>query len=88
MFKPEPMQKILVIGLSDYLRDTLSLLHDLKAVQIEPVKDEILKFAKIQTQVEIGKVVSEEYLRIRALKTALPPKPVVEKENFQILMNF
>ena len=85
MFKPEPMQKILVIGLSDYLRDTLSLLHDLKAVQIEPVKDEILKFAKIQTQVEIGKVVSEEYLRIRALKTALPPKPVVEKRKFSNL---
>jgi hypothetical protein len=83
MFKPEPMQKIVVIGISDFLPKTLSLLHDLKVVQIEPIKDEILKLAKLQSQLDIGKIVAEEYLRIRALKTALPPKPVKEKENFQ-----
>lgn len=82
MFKPEPMQKIVVIGISDFLPKTLSLLHDLKVVQIEPIKDEILKLAKLQSQLDIGKIVAEEYLRIRALKTALPPKPVKEKRKF------
>jgi V/A-type H+-transporting ATPase subunit I len=76
------MQKIVVIGISDFLPKTLSLLHDLKVVQIEPIKDEILKLAKLQSQLDIGKIVAEEYLRIRALKTALPPKPVKEKRKF------
>lgn len=85
MFKPEPMQKILVIGVYDLISKTLSLLHDLNVLQIEPIKDEILKVAKIQSQIETGKMVAEEYLRIRALKTALPPKNIKEKRKFSSL---
>ena len=82
MLKPASMQKVAVIGLKDNRQRAVSVLYDLGAVQIEPLSKDAASYLTGDSDVGGAREISEELLRIRALKAALPPVPVSEKRRF------
>ena len=82
MLKPASMQKVAVVGLKDERKRVVSTLYDLGAVQIEPLSKQASGYLKAEPDTDGAKDVSEQLLRIRALKTALPPVAVTEKRGF------
>jgi V/A-type H+/Na+-transporting ATPase subunit I len=82
MLKPARMQKVAVIGLKDEQQKAVSVLYDLGAVQIEPLSKESASLLTGGADARGAREISEELLRIRALKAALPPVPVNEKRRF------
>ena len=82
MLKPASMQKIAVVGLRDERKRVVSVLYDLGAVQIEPLSKEASGLLKTEPDTDGAKEVSEQLLRIRALRAALPPVRVTERRGF------
>ncbi|MGH9918405.1 MAG: V-type ATPase 116kDa subunit family protein, partial [Nitrososphaerales archaeon] len=82
MLKPARMQKVAVIGLKEEQQKAVSVLYDLGAVQIEPLSKESASLLTAGSDGKGAREISEELLRIRALKAALPPVPVNEKRRF------
>jgi V/A-type H+-transporting ATPase subunit I len=76
------MQRIAVIGSKDERQRVASILYDLGVVQIEPVSDAALPYLRTELDSTNMREVSEELLRIRALRTALPKIKVSEKTGF------
>jgi len=76
------MQKVAVIGLKDERQKAVSVLYDLGAVQIEPLSKDAASYLTGDSDAGGAREISEELLRIRALKAALPPVPVNEKRRF------
>ena len=72
LLKPASMQRIAVIGSKDERQRVASILYDLGVVQIEPVSDSALPYLRTELDSTNMREVSEELLRIRALRTALP----------------
>lgn len=72
MLKPATMQRIAVIGLKEDRPRILSMLYDLAVVQIEPLSKSAIQFLRLEPDNVNMKEVSEELLRIRSLKSALP----------------
>ncbi|MDA4117599.1 MAG: V-type ATP synthase subunit I [Thaumarchaeota archaeon] len=82
MLKPASMQKIAVVGTKDERQRVVSNLYDMGVMHIEPLSKEAASVLKAEGDVGGSKEVSEELLRIRSLRAALPPIPVVEKRRF------
>lgn len=82
MLKPASMQKVAVVGLRDERKRVVSVLYDLGAVQIEPLSKRASSYLALESEADGAREVSEQLLRIRALKAALPPVPVREKRGF------
>ena len=76
MLKPAHMQKVAVVGTKSERPRVVSTLYDMGAMQIEPLSKEAASVLKAEADVGGSKEVSEELLRIRALRAALPPTPV------------
>ncbi len=85
MLRPAKMVKVAVVGLRKNGRTILSVLHDMGAVQIEPVSSDAQALLKREGGGSVYREVSEELLRIRALKSALPPVKVDAKRRFTSL---
>lgn len=79
------MQRIAVVGSRDERRRVVSILYDLGVVQIEPLSQSAVSLLGLGAESGETKVVSEELLRIRSLRAALPPAPVTEKKGFASL---
>lgn len=71
--RPAKMVKVAVVGLRRNSHTILSVLHDLGAVQVEPVSGDALGFLKKEVGGQPMREVSDELLRIRSIKSALPP---------------
>lgn len=82
MLKPARMQKVAVVGLKTDRGDIVSVLYDLGAVQIEPLSGSAAGLLKAETGAVETREVSEQLLRIRALKAALPALRVSERRSF------
>jgi len=82
LFKPATMQRIAVMGLRDERQRVVSILYDLGVVQVEPLSKSAAAFLRSGLDTASSREVSEELLRIRALMSALPPNPPVERRGF------
>jgi V/A-type H+-transporting ATPase subunit I len=85
MLRPARMEKIAVVGLRRNREKVISILHDLGAVQIEPLSKETSVLVGNQADGSVSHEVSDELLRIRSIKSALPPVAVSEKRRFSTL---
>jgi len=82
LLKPAAMQRIAVVGSKDERQRVVSVLYDMGVVQIEPISKPVSSMLKLGTDATNSKEVSEELLRIRSLRAALPLRPVGEKKGF------
>ncbi|MHB8567945.1 MAG: V-type ATP synthase subunit I [Nitrososphaerales archaeon] len=82
LLKPASMQRIAVVGLKEERQKLVAILYDLGVVQIEQLSKEAALYLRAELDNVNSREVSEELLRIRTLKTALPPLPVMERMGF------
>jgi V/A-type H+-transporting ATPase subunit I len=85
MLKPAHMQKVAVVGTKSERPRVVSTLYDMGAMHIEPLSKEAASVLKPEADVGGSKEISEELLRIRALRAALPPTPVQGTRKFSSL---
>jgi V/A-type H+/Na+-transporting ATPase subunit I len=85
VLKPVPMTRIAAIGLRRNKQVIVSILHDLGTVQLEPLsKDAAAMLVSGREGDPYREVIlSDQLLRMRALKAALPPSPVVQRHHFK-----
>lgn len=82
LLKPAVMQRIAVIGSREERGKVAAILYDLGVVQIEPLSKTAVPFLRTEIEATSVREVSEQLLRIRALKTALPQVKVAERMGF------
>jgi V/A-type H+/Na+-transporting ATPase subunit I len=85
VLKPVPMTRIAAIGLRRNKQVIVSILHDLGTVQLEPLsKDAAAMLVNGREGDPYREVIlSDQLLRMRALKAALPPSQVVQRHHFK-----
>ncbi len=79
------MSRIAVVGSKDKRALVLSILHDLGVMQIETLSAAAASLVKNEVDSLAYREVNEELLRVRALRTALPPTEVKERRKFSSL---
>lgn len=82
LLKPTTLRRIAVVGSRGERQRVATILYDMGAVQIEPVSKPALTYLRTELDSANVREVSEELLRIRALKTALPYVKVTEKKGY------
>jgi V/A-type H+/Na+-transporting ATPase subunit I len=76
--KPVQMTKVGVVGLKSDRETILSVLHDQGVIQVEPLSKPTLAIFPADGTPEMQRQVADQLLRIRGIKSALPPTgPVV-----------
>lgn len=85
MLKPVPMTRIAAIGLRKDKQVIVSILHDLGTVQLEPLSKDAAAMLSSGREVDPYKevILSDQLLRMRALKAALPPSTVAQRHHFK-----
>ena len=83
VLKPVSMEKIAIIGLRKNRQSTISILHDLEVLQIEPLSKDVSSQLRNERDNELTRKVSDQLLRIRALLTVVPPLPVESNKGFE-----
>ena len=82
ILKPVPMKRMAVLGLRRYRETIVSVLHDLSVVQLEPLSKDIAAMLRNERDNDQYRQVSDQLLRIKGLKTVLPPIQVTSCERF------
>ena len=82
MFKPAKMAKIAMMGLRKNQQTTVSILHDMEILQLEPLSKDVLAIVKNERDNELTRQVSDQLLRVKALMTVLPSIPVTVTKRF------
>jgi V/A-type H+/Na+-transporting ATPase subunit I len=82
VLKPVPMTRIAVLGLRKDRQAVVSILHDLNAVQLEPLSKDVAALLQNERDNYTYKQVSDQLLRMKALKTVLPPLPATQCQRF------
>lgn len=82
MFKPVQMAKIAIMGLRKNQQTSVSILHDMEILQLEPLSKDVLDIVKNERDNELTRQVSDELLRVKALMTVLPNIPVTVRKRF------
>jgi V/A-type H+/Na+-transporting ATPase subunit I len=85
ILRPAKMTKVGLIGLKDDQGRILSLLHDLRLAQIEPLSPAALAETVPERGTETQRAVGDEALRFRGLKNALPRTPTGAPRRFDSL---
>ncbi len=85
ILRPAKMSKVGLIGLKDDQGRILSLLHDLRLAQIEPLSPAALAETVPERGTESQRAVGDEALRFRGLKAALPRAPAGVPRHFDSL---
>src|SRR5438128_1794206 len=85
VLKPVAMTRMAAIGLRKNKQVIVSILHDIGAVQLEPLsKDAAVMLSSGREGDPYREVIlSDQLLRMRALKAALPPSTVVQRHHFK-----
>ena len=73
VLKPVPMARIAVLGLKKDRQTVVSILHDLKAVQLEPLSKDVSAMLRNEREEGQYRTVSDQLLRMKSLRAALPP---------------
>jgi len=82
VFKPVQMAKIAIMGLRKNQQTSVSILHDMEILQLEPLSKDVLAIVKNERDNELTRQVSDELLRVKALMTTLPYIPVTVTKRF------
>lgn len=82
ILKPVNMAKIAVIGLKKYRQQILSILHELRVIQIEPLSKEANSFLHEERESDLHREISDQLIRVRGLLNVLPPVPISGKSGF------
>ena len=82
MFKPVKMAKIAIMGLRKNQQATVSILHDMEVLQLEPLSKDVSDIVKNERDNELTRQVSDQLLRIKSLITVLPRIPVTARKRF------
>ena len=82
VLKPIPMGKIAVLGLRNERQTVISILHDLNVVQLEPLSKDVATLVRNERDNEMFRQVSDQLLRMKALKTVLPPIEATQCQRF------
>ena len=82
MFKPVKMAKIAMMGLRKNQQTTVSILHDMEILQLEPLSKDVSAIVKNERDNELTRQVSDQLLRVKALMTVLPSIPVTVTKRF------
>ncbi len=85
LLRPVRMLKIGIVGLKEDREGVLTTLHDLGVAQVETVSADTLQYLDAERGNELQRVVGDEALRFRGLKSALPASPVGKPRSFQNL---
>jgi V/A-type H+-transporting ATPase subunit I len=76
------MEKVGIVGLKDDREPLLSVLHDLRVAQVEPIGKEALEHFVPEHAPEIQRIVGDQLIRFRGLAAALPPSTEGEMRSF------
>ena len=76
------MTRIAVLGLRKDRQTIVSILHDLNAVQLEPLSKDIASLLRNERDDDTYRQVSDNLLRMKALRTVLPPILVTQCQRF------
>jgi len=82
VFKPVKMAKIAIMGLRKNQQTSVSILHDMEILQLEPLSKDVLDIVKNERDNELTRQISDELLRVKALMTVLPSIPVTVRKRF------
>jgi len=82
VFKPVKMAKIAIMGLRKNQQTTVSVLHDMEVLQLEPLSKDVSAIVKNERDNELTRQVSDQLLRIKSLMTVLPRIPVTARKRF------
>jgi len=82
VFKPVQMAKIAIMGLRKNQQTSVSILHDMEILQLEPLSKDVLAIVKNERDNELARQVSDQLLRVKALMTVLPSIPVTVTKRF------
>jgi len=82
VFKPVQMAKIAIMGLRKNQQTSVSILHDMEILQLEPLSKDVLAIVKNERDNELTRQVSDQLLRVKALMTVLPSIPVTVTKRF------
>lgn len=85
VLRPVKMAKIGIVGLKEDREAVLTTLHDLGVVQVETVSADTLQYVDPERGNELQRIVGDEALRFRGLKSALPVSPAGAPQIFQDL---
>jgi V/A-type H+/Na+-transporting ATPase subunit I len=85
ILRPERMSKVGILGLKDDRGRILTVLHDLRLAQVEPLSPGALAELAPERGNEMQRAIGDEALRFRGLKTALPAVPVGAPRQFDSL---
>ncbi|MGI0071849.1 MAG: V-type ATP synthase subunit I [Thermoplasmata archaeon] len=85
LLRPERMTKVGILGLKDDRGRVLTVLHDLRLAQVEPLSPVALAELVPERGNETQRVIGDEALRFRGLKAALPPTPGGSPRRFDSL---
>jgi len=76
------MAKIAIMRLRKNQQTSVSILHDMEILQLEPLSKDVLAIEKNERDNELTRQVSDELLRVKALMTTLPRIPVTVTKRF------
>ncbi len=82
VLKPVPMARIAVLGLRNERQTVISILHDLNAVQLEPLSKDVAAIMRNEREDGDYRRVSDQLLRMKSLKAVLPPVQVIQCQRF------
>jgi len=76
------MARVAILGLKKFRQPTVSILHDLEILQLEPLSKDVSTLLRNERDGELTSQVSDQLLRVKALLTTLPAIPVTERKHF------
>jgi V/A-type H+/Na+-transporting ATPase subunit I len=80
--RPVRMTKVGVIGLKTDRETILSILHDQGVIQVEPLSKPTQSIFPPEGTPDVQRQVADQLLRIRGIKSALPPTGPIEPQAF------
>ena len=80
--RPVLMTKIGVVGLKTDRETILSVLHDRGVIQVEPLSKSTLAVFPTDSTPDVQRQVADQLLRIRGIKSALPPTGPIVPQSF------
>ncbi len=82
LLKPVPMTKIAVLGLKKFQSDIISILDEMRVVQIEPLSQNANSVLITEREITSHSEISDQLLRIKGLLSVIPPTTITGKSKF------
>ncbi|MDE1815659.1 MAG: V-type ATP synthase subunit I [Thaumarchaeota archaeon] len=76
------MARIAVLGLRKDRQTVVSILHDMNTIQLEPLSKDVASMLRNERDDGEYRQVSDQLLRMKSLKTILPPVPITQCQRF------